>query len=104
VNVRISNNTINDSSYSKVVPRFPLEGAISIMTPGPSNAFPLLQSLVIRDNIVDRVGVAFGSVLRGTNIMFKGNEATRYGLNVKPGGQNNRLILRSPTGVSVLDQ
>ena len=104
VNVRISSNSISDSAFSKVLPRFPLEGAISIMTPGPADAFPLLQSLMIRDNTVNRVGLAFGSVLRGTNILFKGNRAAGFGLNVKPGVKNERLILRSKAGVTNLDR
>ena len=104
VNVRISNSSITDTTFSKVVPSFPLEAAISVMTPGPSDAYPLLQSIVIRDNLSNGSGLAFGSVLRGTNILFKGNRATNFGLQLAPGTANDRILLKSSHGVTVLDR
>ncbi len=103
VNVKISGTTIINSAFSKVVSRFPLEGAISVMTPGAPNQFPLLQSIEIKDSVVNRVGLAFASVLRGTNIRFSGNSARNFGLNRAPGLQNERFILRSTAGITVRD-
>ena len=103
VNLKISGTTITNSTYSQVLPTFPLEGAIAIMTPGAADAYPLLQSIEIRDSVVNRVGLAFASVLRGTNIRFVGNNARNFGLAKEPRFQSDLIVLRSTAGIIVRD-
>ena len=104
LNVRVVGSKIFNAAFSKVEPRFPLQGAISVMTQSGAFNYPLLQQIVIRDNNVNRVGRAFASVERGKDILFLSNEATNYGLSRATNEDSVRLILKNSVDIKNLDR